>query len=114
MGNCKGKNSIGKLNYQIIITPEAEKDLDEAFEWYEDNSPGLGIDFLNCVDESLKIIGDTPDIYQKVYKNIRRALTHRFPYGIFYIIEEGMIIVLAIFHAKRDPKIWKKRYPTGS
>jgi hypothetical protein len=46
MGYCKGKNSFGKLNYQVIITPEAEKD----------NSPGLGIDFLNCVDELLKVI----------------------------------------------------------
>ncbi len=111
MEYCKGKNSFGKLNYQIIITPEAEKDLDEAFKRYEKNSPGLGVEFLNCVDESLKVIQDTPEIYQNVYKNIRRALTHRFPYGIFYIIEEDVIIVLAVFHAKRNPKIWKKRHP---
>jgi hypothetical protein len=53
MGCCKGKNSFGKLNYQLIITPE------------EENSPGLGVEFLNCLDESLKIIQDTPGIYQK-------------------------------------------------
>jgi toxin ParE1/3/4 len=99
------------LNPQIIITPGAEADLDDAFQWYEEKSPGLGEDFIHCVDASLTSIQYNPWQYQKVYKNIRRALTHRFPYGIFYIIEESRIVVLAVLHAKRDPKLWKMRHP---
>lgn len=45
-----------------------------------------------------------------IYRELRRALTRRFPYGVFYIVEETKIIVFAVFHAKRDPALWKERY----
>jgi toxin ParE1/3/4 len=101
------------MNYEIIIRPEAESDLNEAFHWYEEQSPGLGLEFLRCVDAAFDIIQRNPVLYQKIYKEIRRALTHRFPYGIFYIIAENKIIVLAVFHAKRDPELLKERYSTS-
>lgn len=100
------------MNYEIIIRPEAESDLTEAFHWYEEQSPGLGLEFLRCVDAAFDIIQRNPLLYQKIYKDIRRSLTHRFPYGVFYIIDENRIIILAVFHAKRDPELLKERYST--
>ena len=96
------------MKYQLIIRPEAELDLVEAFQWYEEQSPGLGGEFLRCIDASFDIIIRSPGLYQKVYKDIRRALPQRFPYGIFYIIDDNDLIVLAILHAKRDPKLLKE------
>ena len=98
------------MNYQIIVRPEAESDLNKAFQWYEVQSPGLGLEFLRCVDDSFDVIQQNPLLYQKIYKDIRRSLTHRFPYGIFYIIDETKIIVLAVLHAKRDPGHLKERH----
>lgn len=97
------------MKYKIILRPEAENDLKEAFQWYEEQKPGLGLDFLLCIDASFDIIMGNPELYQKVYKNIRRALPRRFPYGIFYIIEKNKVIVLAVLHVKRDPALLKKR-----
>ncbi|NJO90469.1 MAG: hypothetical protein HC831_17065 [Chloroflexia bacterium] len=50
-----------------------------------------------------------PNHYQVVYKGLKRALTVRFPYGIFFTVEGDTIYVLAIVHTSRSPKVWKKR-----
>jgi plasmid stabilization system protein ParE len=68
------------MRYKIIIRPEAEDDLEEAFQWYGEQSPGLGLDFLRCIDAAFDIIIENPELYQKVYKNIRRAFPRRFTY----------------------------------
>ena len=97
------------MKQKLIIRPEAESDLQEAYTWYEDQSKGLGADFILCVDAALSLIQRSPELYVQVHKNIRRALTRRFPYGIFYIAEVDKIIVLAVLHVKRNPKHWQKR-----
>jgi toxin ParE1/3/4 len=68
----------------MIIRPEAEADLVNARDWYERQREGLGAAFLLCVEEVLERIGRTPEIYTAVYHDIRRALTHRFPYAVYY------------------------------
>ncbi|MCP4213614.1 MAG: type II toxin-antitoxin system RelE/ParE family toxin [bacterium] len=98
------------MNLPIIVTPEAEEDIRSTYHWYKDKSPGLGKEFLHMVDEAINSIAENPDIRQIVYKNIKRALTRRFPYGIFYIVEEVNIVVIAVLHAKRNPKLWKERF----
>ncbi len=97
------------MNYQIIIRPEAENDIEETFSWYEEQSIGLGMEFIRCMDAAIDLITRTPEIYQKVYKEVRRALIRRFPYGLFYLIENDKIIILALLHAKRDPQLMKER-----
>jgi hypothetical protein len=65
--------------------------------------------FIEEVEKCLIIIENNPFQYQTIYKNIRRVLLKRFPHGIFYIIDENNIFILAITHLKRHPKNWKKR-----
>ena len=96
------------MDYQIIVRPDAEKDLRDAFSWYESHKPGLGHDFKNCVEDVLSILTRTPNIYPTVHKQIKRAFIKRFPFGIFYIVEKNKIIILAVLHARRDPENWKK------
>jgi toxin ParE1/3/4 len=93
----------------LIIRPDAERDLAEAYSWYEAQVPGLGSDFLLSIDAALSSIQRTPEMYPIVYKNVRRALVRRFPYGMFYVVEEVRIVVLGILHARRDPKTWQDR-----
>ena len=97
------------MNYKISIQPEAEYDLEEAYKWYEENSLGLGSEFIRVFDASLSVIQRNPVAYPVVYKKIRRKLMRRFPYGIFYLLESETIYILACFHVKRDPKQWQKR-----
>jgi len=97
------------MTYGIIVRPEAEQDLREAAQWYEEKLEGLGREFLVCIDAALSLIKRNPKLYPQIYKNVRRMLIRRFPFGIFYIVEEAQIAVLAIFHASRAPKKWQER-----
>ena len=97
------------MDYQIIVRPEAEQDLRDAFSWYESHKPGLGFDFKHCVEEVLSRLTRTPYIYPKVYKQVKRAFIKRFPFGIFYVVEENRVVILAVLHARRNPEYWKKR-----
>ena len=68
----------------MIIRPEAEADLANARDWYERQRAGLGAEFLLCVEEVLERIGRTPEMYMVVHHDVRRALTRRFPYAVYY------------------------------
>ncbi|MEN8447100.1 MAG: type II toxin-antitoxin system RelE/ParE family toxin [Cyanobacteria bacterium J06555_13] len=97
------------MTYSLIIQAKAELDIQDAYQYYEQRDPGLGSEFVRAIDACFSKIGRNPMAYPMVHKQIRRALIRRFPYGVFYIIEGSNIVVLACFHAKRDPKRWNKR-----
>ena len=97
------------MTLEIFIRPEAEAEMGEAFEWYEQRVAGLGSDFLLNVDATFHAILRHPSQYPVVHKNIHRALTRRFPYQILFLIEKHRIVVLAVFHSKRSPDRWRKR-----
>ncbi len=94
------------MNYQLIIRKKAENQITEAFNWYESKRVGLGDDFLLCIEASLTILNRNPYIFQVRYKNIRTAITPRFPYGVCYFVDAEKIIVIAVLHLSRDPKLW--------
>jgi len=93
----------------LIVRPEAELDIKDAYTWYEERMPGLGAQFLAAVDEAILLVSREPELFQKVYRSLRRALIHRFPYGIFYKFESNSIVVLAVMHTARQPSKWKLR-----
>lgn len=97
------------MNYVLVFRPEVREELDEAYNWYESQQPGLGDDFLDCVDEILNQICQMPESYSFVYRDIRRAVVRRFPYAVYYRIISSRVVVIAIFHGRRDPKVWQAR-----
>jgi len=98
------------MTYKIKILEEAELDLDEAYQWYESQVNQLGSEFIRVVDNNLFLIQKNPLAYPIIHDNIRRKLLPRFPYGLFYLIQDDLIFVLACFHVKRDPQQWKRRF----
>jgi toxin ParE1/3/4 len=97
------------MEYRIIIKPEAEVDLADAFSWYEDKRQGLGYDFLLQVEAGLKFVERSPEIHSVGYKGTRNHFIKRFPYKIIYIVKYKTVIVLAVLHGKRSPELMKKR-----
>jgi toxin ParE1/3/4 len=71
----------------LVIRPEAEAEIAEAYDYYEAVSEGLGSAFLLAVEACLDSIQRSPEMYAAFYKDIRRGLLRRFPYGIFYLVE---------------------------
>jgi len=97
------------MKYDLIIRPEAEAELAEAFDWYEQQVAGLGSRFLISVDAAINSILRDPLQYPILYKNVRRALTQRFPYQILFLVEGSHITIIAIFHGMRNPSAWRGR-----
>ena len=97
------------MSLRLIVRPEAEAEMADAFDWYEDRVPGLGSDFLLPVDAALGAILRSPQQFPRVHRIVRRILIRRFPYEVFFIEDDEEIIVLAVLHAKRNPKRWQER-----
>ena len=77
-------------------------DLQSAFDWYEDQVPGLGGEFREEFSRAYQKLSQFPLLYAVRFSGIRRLNLNRFPYGIFYIIRPKEIRVLAVLNASRD------------
>jgi len=97
------------MSGKLIIRPEAEADLTEAFEWYEARVSDLGLEFIRAVDSLFNSIIRNPQAFPIVYKSVRRALTRKFPYEVFFMVDPDSVVILAVFHAKRSPQRWQER-----
>ena len=97
------------INYTLSIRKEAEADIAEAYQFYESCRTNLGSDFILCIEESIARIRKNPKQYKRIYKKAHRALVRRFPYGIYYVIEQESISVIAVLHARKNPLHWQAR-----
>jgi plasmid stabilization system protein ParE len=93
----------------LILRPSAEAEFDAAFDYYEGRRSGLGAEFAENVQETFDRIIANPELYAIIKSDARRALVARFPYGIFYRVRASHIDVIAVFHHKRNPRIWERR-----
>jgi len=98
------------VSVSLILTASAQKDLDDAFQWYEEQDPGLGKEFIRCVDAKIANLNRNP-LYYQIVKNerVRRALVSRFPFSIYFVSEEEVITIFAILDQRRSPEFWKSR-----
>ena len=97
------------MKFKVFLRKEAEEDLKEAFDYYEDCREGLGADFLLCVEEALARLSKNPNLNRKVFKSVRRSLVKRFPYGLFYLVQGSNVSIISVLHARKNPSSWKKR-----
>src|SRR5262249_24103770 len=110
-GKRSSAGSGAVMAAELIIAPEAEQDLNEAYTWYEGCRPGLGEEFLSCVDACIQAICRTPEMHATVHENYRRGLVRRFPYAVFYEYSNETVTVYCVFHTAPDPKKWRQRLP---
>ena len=87
----------------------AQTELREAIRYYENQRPGLGVEFRDEVFGAVERIKTHPLAWRELSPNTRRHRIHRFPYGVIYAIESDELLVLAIAHAHREPEYWRGR-----
>jgi len=98
------------MNYEIVFRKEAQLDILEAIAWYEERQEGLGDELFIALESVKHFIAQNPYHYEDKYNGIRKAITKRFPYIIYYRIEsKSKVLVLAVLHMKRSPGLWKRR-----
>ncbi len=68
---------------------------------------GLSREFIDDVRAAYERIPDGPFKYQELRSGIRRAITRRFPYGIYFTVEDHVIFVIAVLDTARDPAEWQ-------
>ncbi|MFP4333507.1 MAG: type II toxin-antitoxin system RelE/ParE family toxin [Campylobacterales bacterium] len=88
------------LNY----TDRAKEDVEISFEWYEKQRKGLGFEFLDCLEVGIKKIINNPEAYGICYSSFRRFLIRRFPFSVYYTIEQDGIVVHSVFDNRQHPR----------
>ena len=93
----------------LIIRPSAVADIEDIVQWYEAERSGLGGEFQAVVQRALTAIAANPRFYPIMYRDTRRVLLRRFPYGLYYRELPDVIAVVACTHGRRDPRHWQSR-----
>lgn len=95
--------------YRIEAEPSVDADIEAAFQWYESEEPGLGFEFVDELRHAYRRVLNGPFKYHELRSGIRRAITRRFPYAIYFSVEDEVVVVVAVLHTARDPSEWQRR-----
>jgi toxin ParE1/3/4 len=101
------------MNWRVVVRPEAQGDITEAAQWYENHQAGLGGEFREAVIEVLEALAENPLLNCRKHprRRIRWRYPHRFPYRVIYEVfeVEKLVVVAAVLHAARHDRHWRKR-----
>ena len=94
-----------KLRFLIL----AQRELDEAVAWYNEQAAGSGQKFLDELDRVVRRAVTFPMSCPEIEPGVRRCLLARFPYGLIYGVDRKTIVVIAVSHLHREPRYWVGR-----
>ncbi len=97
------------MTLKVVFRRAARAEFDGAAMWYEERQPGLGMQFTSEIDRAVDLAARHPERFPVKHGDIRSVQARRFPYSVFYRVEAHRIVVLAVFHARRDPLLWQTR-----
>lgn len=93
----------------LCLSAAAEIDAALAAGWYDAQVPGLGNSFIANIDATSQRIAEHPEMYPVAFRDVRRAIVHRFPYAVIYRILPATIEVLGVLPCRADPQAMMKR-----
>jgi len=91
----------------LRILPSGYRDLAAARDFYDCQSIGLGDYFLESIFSEIESLRIQAGIHRKLY-GFHRLLVTRFPYAIYYKIDEDEAVVYRFLDCRRDPKKLRK------
>ena len=94
---------------KIIFHPAVAVEIKVSYEWYQNQSEGLGDDFLSELESAYQAIIELPDTWPRFNINYRRFLLSKFPFSVVYRENKNTLFVVAIMHNSRKPNYWKNR-----
>jgi plasmid stabilization system protein ParE len=97
------------VKYDVFVRRLAEHDLEEAEDWYNEQQSGLGSEFRGAIADLFERLTNNPRIYPRVLGDVHRAVLRRFPYLVYFQIEDSHIVVLAVLGSGRDPRVHQER-----
>lgn len=98
------------MRHKIIVEPRAKTDIVEIKKWYRSQKPGLENEFVSELDKNLSLLKQNPLLFEIKHKNFRVVILKKFPYLVYYFIDQNNVRILAVIGAKQNQKsILEKR-----
>jgi plasmid stabilization system protein ParE len=99
------------MNRRLIVRQEAESDITDAAVWYESRDVGLGFEVTSEIRAAINRAVEYPRAHTLLRKRpeVRRVLSQRFPYRIFFIVRSDAVVVFAVLHVARRDQKWQQR-----
>jgi toxin ParE1/3/4 len=97
------------MSFLVSFRRPARAEFVEAARWYEARRLNLGVEFVTEIERCVARAAENPLMHGIVHNGVRRVVADRFPYSVYYYSELNRIVVLAVFHYRRDPSIWRQR-----
>lgn len=96
----------------VVFLSSARADLRAGVSYFRRIDAVLGLRFVQAVEISAQALAQFPEAMQVLEAEIRRWPVKGFPHGVLYRIEDERIVILAVFHPRRDPALWRDRAKT--
>jgi plasmid stabilization system protein ParE len=97
------------MTYKVVFRRAAQREFADAALWYEEQRVGLGAEFTAEIALAIESLAQNPARFPIMHSDVRCVRARRFPYSVFFRVESARIVVLAVFHARRNPRIWQGR-----
>jgi plasmid stabilization system protein ParE len=97
------------VSSRVGFHPDAKREMREAADFYDLERSGLGTEFLDAVEETMRRLIEHPELSPVVLGRVRKCMIPRFPYSIVYSSRAGGIFVSAVAHNSRRPFYWQDR-----
>jgi len=93
----------------VEFHPDAQDEFVSAARFYEEQTEGLGLDFILTVQRTYERLLSFPESGRLFGRRLRRLLIPKFPYGLLYRVEPERIYIVAVMHLHRRPGYWRSR-----
>lgn len=101
------------MRREIILIPEALLDVKNAYDWYEQQDPGLGEEFIRCLEAAYAKISVAPEHYPIRFDSFRRILIRRFPFAVYFENDDKHAWIYYVFHCSLNPERLRERLSKG-
>lgn len=98
------------MSRSLVIHEAAEAEINEAADFYDAQSPGLGNAFISEIDRTIRSISEFPRAAPVVRGHVRKRVIAKFPYSLVYSVRPDEIRILAVAHHRRRPFYWRDRH----
>ena len=92
----------------VNISIDAEADIADGFWFYEGQNTGLGDYFRSSIIADIESLSIYGGIHEQVY-GYHRSLSLRFPFTIYYRVDQDAVLIVAVLDARRSPSWTRKR-----
>ncbi len=97
------------MTLRVVFRRAAKNEFEDAAAWYGERGSGLGDEFVREIDQAIASAAAAPQRYPAVFGDVRRTVARRFPFAVYFRVRSDALVVLAVFHGRRNPTIWRRR-----